>query len=97
MVGRLGHTTQERVSGPDLAWTLLGRCEVVDKPCIWVGVMAQAEATNNLAGLKTFIPAPDRSLKGTSSYVNFYLGRDSRPRSKTETEPAVTPPAAPAA
>jgi methylenetetrahydrofolate reductase (NADPH) len=61
--------------------TLLGRCEVVDKPCIWVNVMARAEATDNLTGLKTFIPPPDRGLKGTSSYINFYLGRDSRPGS----------------
>ena len=59
--------------------TYLGRCEVVDKPCIWVEVMERAEATDNLAGLKTFIPAPDRTLKGTSSWINFYLGRDSRP------------------
>ena len=59
--------------------TFLGQCEVVDKPCIWVKVMERAEATNNLAGLKTYIPPPDRRLKGTSSWINFYLERDSRP------------------
>jgi hypothetical protein len=59
--------------------TFLGQCEVVDKPCIWVKVMERAEATNNLAGLKTYIPPPDRGLKGTSSWINFYLERDSRP------------------
>lgn len=37
MVGRLGHTTQERVSGPDLAWTLLGRCEVEQLPVYFFG------------------------------------------------------------
>ena len=65
--------------------TFLGRCEVVDKPCIWVKVMERAEATNNLAGLKTYIPPPDRRLKGTSSWINFYLERDSRRPRRTPT------------
>jgi len=29
--------------------------------------------------LKTYIPQRDRSLKGTSSYINYFLDRDSRP------------------
>ena len=70
--------------------TFLGQCEVVDKPCIWVKVMERAEATNNLAGLKTYIPPPDRRLKGTSSWINFYLERDSRPAASYDS--ASTPP-----
>jgi methylenetetrahydrofolate reductase (NADPH) len=59
--------------------TLLGRCEVVDQECIWVSVYSRAEAVNRVADLATFIPAADRRLSGTSSWINFYLNRDSRP------------------
>ncbi len=59
--------------------TLLGQCEVIDQKCIWVHVMERAEATDKIGDLKTFIPPPDRSLQGTASWLNFYLGRDSRP------------------
>ena len=59
--------------------TYLGKCEVIDQPCIWVSVMERAEASNRLADLKTYIPPPDRALEGTSSWLNFYLQRDSRP------------------
>jgi len=59
--------------------TFHGACEVIDQPCIWVQVMERAEASNTIEQLKVFIPAPDRQLTGTASWVNFYLGRDSRP------------------
>lgn len=59
--------------------THLGTCEVVDQPCIWVRVMERAEATNRISDLTTYIPPPDRALTGTSSWLNFYLQRDSRP------------------
>jgi methylenetetrahydrofolate reductase (NADPH) len=59
--------------------TYLGKCEVIDQPCIWVSVMERAEATDRLSDLKTYIPPPDRTLQGTSSWLNFYLQRDSRP------------------
>jgi methylenetetrahydrofolate reductase (NADH) len=59
--------------------TLHGACEVIDQECIWVQVMARAEASNTIDQLKLFIPPPDRTLTGTASWVNFYLGRDSRP------------------
>ncbi|HEY1305604.1 MAG TPA: methylenetetrahydrofolate reductase C-terminal domain-containing protein [Vicinamibacterales bacterium] len=63
--------------------TLHGACEVIDQECIWVKVMARAEASNTINQLKLFIPPPDRALTGTASWLNFYLGRDSRPgRSK---------------
>ena len=75
--------------------TFLGQCEVVDQPCIWVKVMERAEATEHLAGLKTYIPPPDRRLKGTSSWINFYLERDSRPAA-SYSDSAPAPPAAPA-
>jgi methylenetetrahydrofolate reductase (NADPH) len=59
--------------------TLHGACEVIDQECIWVQVMARAEASNTVDQLKLFIPPPDRTLTGTASWLNFYLGRDSRP------------------
>ena len=37
MVGKLGKTRQERVSGPDLTWALLGRCESEALPVYFFG------------------------------------------------------------
>jgi methylenetetrahydrofolate reductase (NADPH) len=59
--------------------TFHGACEVIDQQCIWVKVMERAEASNTIDQLKVFVPAPDRTLTGTASWLNFYLGRDSRP------------------
>ena len=59
--------------------TFLGRCEVVDQECIWVKVYQRSEASERVPDLRTFIPAPDRKLHDTSSWINFYLERDSRP------------------
>jgi methylenetetrahydrofolate reductase (NADPH) len=57
-----------------------GRCEVVpDKPCIWVAVYDRAEAAGALDSLKTYVPPPDRRLRDTSSWINYFLDRDSRP------------------
>ena len=57
-----------------------GMCEVIpEQPCIWVGVYERAKTGGQLDALKVFIPPPDRSLKGTSSYVNYFLDRDVRP------------------
>ncbi|HEV8438668.1 MAG TPA: methylenetetrahydrofolate reductase C-terminal domain-containing protein [Methylomirabilota bacterium] len=60
--------------------TELGRCEVVDKPCIWVAVYERAKAASRVESLSVYIPPPDRSLAGTSSWINYFLERDSRPR-----------------
>jgi len=60
--------------------TFNGQCEVVpEKPCIWVGVYERAKAANRVDELKVFVPARDRSLQGTSSYINYFLDKDSRP------------------
>ena len=59
--------------------TLHTRCEVIDQECIWVSVYQRAEAAERVPELKTFIPAPDRALQGTSSWINYFLGRDRRP------------------
>ncbi len=57
-----------------------GRCEVVpDKPCIWVTVYDRAKASGRLDDLKTYVPPPDRRLRDTSSWINYFLDRDSRP------------------
>jgi methylenetetrahydrofolate reductase (NADPH) len=57
-----------------------GQCEVIpEQPCIWVGVYERAKAGDELESLKVYIPPPDRSLKGTSSWVNYFLDRDVRP------------------
>ncbi len=59
--------------------TMFGRCEVVDQPCVWVGVYGRAKAAGRVDALKVYVPPPDRSLSGTSSWINYFLGRDSRP------------------
>jgi methylenetetrahydrofolate reductase (NADPH) len=64
--------------------THLGRCEVVDQPCIWVSVYERAKSENRTDGLLVYIPAPDRSLRGTSSWINYFLERDQRPRSRPD-------------
>ena len=57
-----------------------GRCEVVpEKPCIWVAVYDRAKAAGTLDHLKTYVPPPDRRLRDTSSWINYFLDRDSRP------------------
>ena len=56
-----------------------GTCEVVDKPCIWGSVYERATAANKVNRLTAYIPPPDRSLQGTSSWINYFLDRDVRP------------------
>ncbi len=66
-----------------------GQCEVIpEQPCIWVKVFERAKAANELELLKVYIPPPDRSLKGTSSWINYFLNKDSRPgHPKTDPPP----------
>jgi methylenetetrahydrofolate reductase (NADPH) len=59
--------------------TDMGRCEVVDRPCIWVEVYERARGQDRLDGLRVYVPPPDRSLQGTSSWINYFLERDARP------------------
>jgi methylenetetrahydrofolate reductase (NADH) len=59
--------------------TLDGRCEVVDKPCIWTAVYDRAKATGRMDDLKTYVPPRNVALQGTSSWINYFLNRDSRP------------------
>jgi len=60
--------------------THMGQCEVFpDRPCIWVKVYDHAKSANRIEDLKTYIPPRKRELQGTSSYINYYLDRDSRP------------------
>jgi methylenetetrahydrofolate reductase (NADPH) len=56
-----------------------GTCEVDDKPCIWASVYERAKAANEVDQLSVYVPPPDRSLKGTSSWINYFLNRDVRP------------------
>jgi methylenetetrahydrofolate reductase (NADH) len=56
-----------------------GRCEVVDKECIWGVVYDRAKSTNQLDELRTYIPPRNLALRDTSSWINYFLGRDSRP------------------
>jgi hypothetical protein len=44
-----------------------------------VSVYDRAKAANEIDGLSAYIPAPDRSLKGTSSWINYFLNRGLRP------------------
>jgi len=59
--------------------TDMGHCEVVDQACIWVEVYERARAQSRLGDLRTYVPPPDRSLQGSSSWINYFLERDSRP------------------
>ena len=59
--------------------TLNGRCEVEDKECVWVEVYDRANAAGRVQDLHTYIPPRHPGLKGTSSWINFFLDRDSRP------------------
>jgi methylenetetrahydrofolate reductase (NADH) len=59
--------------------TDMGRCEVVDQPCIWNRVYTRAAAEGRVDDLRVYVPAPDRSLAGTSSWLNYFLERDHRP------------------
>jgi methylenetetrahydrofolate reductase (NADPH) len=69
--------------------TKSGQCEVVDRPCIWTAVFERAKSAGRLEDLKVYIPPPTRALKGTSSWVNFFLGRDNRPGNVSLLAPAI--------
>jgi methylenetetrahydrofolate reductase (NADH) len=56
-----------------------GQCEVVDQPCVWIEVFERAKAAGRMEELRIYIPPPNRTLKGTSSWINYFLHRDSRP------------------
>jgi methylenetetrahydrofolate reductase (NADPH) len=65
--------------------TFNGQCEVIpEKPCIWVGVYNRAKTAGQVEDLKTYIPPRKLSLKGTSSWINLFLDRDSRPGNNPE-------------
>jgi hypothetical protein len=68
--------------------TFNGQCEVLpDRACVWVKVYDRAQNAQRTEELKTYIPPRKRSLQGTSSYINYFLDRDSRPGN---TEPLIT-------
>jgi len=77
--------------------TFNGQCEVIpEKACVWVQVYDTARAANRIEGLKQFIPPRNRSLQGTSSFINLFLNRDYRPGHAPpliQIAPPVTPPA----
>jgi methylenetetrahydrofolate reductase (NADPH) len=60
--------------------TFNGQCEVIpEQACIWVEVYQRAKSAQRVDELKTYIPPRNRALQGTSSYINYFLDRDSRP------------------
>jgi hypothetical protein len=64
--------------------TLGGQCEVVpENPCIWVAVYQRAKDAGEVESLKVYLPPPNRDLQGTSSYINYFLARDSRPDARS--------------
>jgi methylenetetrahydrofolate reductase (NADPH) len=66
-------------NGPCGGANIQGTCEVVEKPCIWGAVYERAKAAHEVERLTAYIPPPDRSLQGTSSWINYFLNRDVRP------------------
>ncbi len=67
-----------------------GKCEVVDQRCIWNEVYERAKAAGRVDDLRVVIPPRNLSLKGTSSWINLFLKRDSRPENPP---PPFVPPA----
>jgi len=67
-------------NGPCGGPRLDGRCEVKpERDCAYVEVYRRAKATNQLEAIAdNFVPAKDRSLRGTSSWVNMANGADHR-------------------
>jgi methylenetetrahydrofolate reductase (NADPH) len=60
--------------------TFNGQCEVIpEQACIWVEIYQRAKSAQRVDELKTYIPPRNRALQGTSSYINYFLDRDSRP------------------
>ena len=49
------------------------------QPCIWNQVYTRAATAGRVDDLRVYVPAPDRSLTGTSSWLNYFLERDQRP------------------
>jgi hypothetical protein len=69
-----------------------GQCEVIpEQKCIWVKVYDRAKSANELELLKVYIPPPDRSLKGTSAWINYFLDKDSRPGHPKDGAPSAAP------
>jgi len=69
-----------------------GQCEVIpEQACIWVRVYERARAAGEIPLLKIYIPPPDRSLKGTSSWINYFLGKDSRPGRRRQAAADISP------
>jgi methylenetetrahydrofolate reductase (NADPH) len=78
--------------------TFNGQCEVIpEQKCVWVEVYTRAQAANRVEELKTYIPQRNRSLQGTSSYINYFLDRDSRPEHPQPLIQIGAPPPAPSA
>jgi len=72
-------TCPKQIRNGPCGGTANGQCEVIpEQTCIWVDVYERAKAGDELESLKVYIPPPDRSLKGTSSWVNYFLERDVR-------------------
>jgi methylenetetrahydrofolate reductase (NADPH) len=68
--------------------TFNGQCEVIpEQKCIWVKAYERAKASNEVELLKIYVPPPDRSLKGTSAWINYFLQKDSRPGHPKEVPP----------
>ena len=52
-------------------------CEADDtKKCVWILVYDRLSSINNLDYLREYVPPVDCSLSKTSSWANFFLGRD---------------------
>jgi methylenetetrahydrofolate reductase (NADH) len=64
--------------------TLLNKCEVVEKPCIWTEVYARAKSAHRLDDLRAYIPPRNPALRNTSSWINFFLHRDNRPSASVQ-------------
>jgi len=46
-----------------------------------VSVYERAQDAGRLEALRVYVPPPQRALRGSSWWVNYFLDRDSRPAS----------------
>lgn len=65
-----------------------GRCELDDKECFWARVYERLKSYGEAETMLDRLPAfYDSRLKNTSSWANFYLGRDHTAEKKQEKPP----------
>ncbi len=65
-----------------------GRCEVFDYPCIWARAYDRMKYEGKTGQLLEHAPTvQDQSLRGTSAWSNFWMGKDHTAKQQKQKEP----------